>query len=205
MVVFAPIDLVVTLATGAATDVAEKSDVLSKIVWTGGTALGVAGTALSLVFFAGVIDRIVAVDQKGEDDLPIRASPPTTSPRCAWSLAAVLTAVFTDRRPDPLPRARASSCMVLFCVVGPIVVIEGAERLAAAFERSAALVGPHFFLALVTVIDPAHVRRGGLHVVAGALRAGTSASLRASACGCRRRRWSSAALVGVLEVTWRTR
>ena len=40
VLVFAPIDLVVTLATGVATDVAENSDVLSALLWTSGTAAG---------------------------------------------------------------------------------------------------------------------------------------------------------------------
>ena len=67
VLVFAPIDLVVTLATGMATKYAEQSDVLSVLLWTSGTALGVAGTTLSLIFFAGVLDRIVGVDQRGQE------------------------------------------------------------------------------------------------------------------------------------------
>ena len=54
VLVFAPIDLVVTLATSLATAYAEQSDVLSVVLWTSGTALSIAGTMLSLVFFAGV-------------------------------------------------------------------------------------------------------------------------------------------------------
>ena len=80
VLVFAPIDFIVTLATVAATDYAERSDVLSVFLWTSGTALGVAGTVLSLVFFAGVIDRIVAIDQKGEEDLPSARPPGSPDP-----------------------------------------------------------------------------------------------------------------------------
>jgi len=43
--------------------------------------------------------------------------------------------------------------MVLFCVVGPIVVIEGASAWRSLW-RSAALVRPHFFLALVVIVLP---------------------------------------------------
>jgi hypothetical protein len=151
VVVFAPIDLVVTLATKAATDVAEKSDVFSKVVWSGGAALGVAGTALSLVFFAGVIDRIVAVDQKGEDDLPIRAvlrDLPTLRLIVAGVLATAITIVGLVLFLVP-----GLVLMVLFCVVGPVVVIEGAGAWRSLW-RSAALVGPHFFLALVVIVLP---------------------------------------------------
>ncbi len=48
VLVFAPIDLVVSLATMAATDYVEQSDVLSVLLRTSGTALSVAGTVLSL-------------------------------------------------------------------------------------------------------------------------------------------------------------
>ena len=53
---------------------------LSTFLWTSGTALSVAGSTLSLVFFAGVLDRIVARDQKGEEDLPCGTSSATCRP-----------------------------------------------------------------------------------------------------------------------------
>jgi hypothetical protein len=152
VVVFAPIDLVVTLATRAATDMAERSDVLGTVIWTGGTALGVAGTALSLVFFAGVMDRIVAVDQKGEDDVPIRTvlhELPTVRLIAAMVLTTVIiVAGFV------LFLLPGLVLMVLFCVVGPIIVIEGASAWRS-LRRSAVLVAPHFLLALVVIVLPA--------------------------------------------------
>ena len=157
VVVFAPIDLVVTLATRTATAFAEKSDVLSTVIWTGGTALGVAGTALSLVFFAGIIDRIVAVDQKGEEDLPIRAvlrDLPTLRLIVATLLAALITLVGLALFLVP-----GLILMVLFGVVGPIVVIEGASAWRS-LRRSAALVAPHFFLAFVVVVVPVSAEEG---------------------------------------------
>ena len=105
VLVFAPIDLVVTLATMAATDYAEQSDVLSVFLWTSGTALGVAGTVLSLVFFAGVIDRIVAVDQKGEEDLPL-GDVLRGLPTLRLILASILTAALTVVGPAAVPAAR---------------------------------------------------------------------------------------------------
>ena len=157
LVVFAPIDLVVTLATRTATAFAEKSDLLSTVIWTGGTALGVAGTALSLVFFAGIIDRIVAVDQKGEEDLPIRAvlrGLPTLRLIAATLLAALITAVGLALFLVP-----GLILMVLFSVVGPIVVIEGACAWRS-LRRSAGLVAPHFFLAFVVVVVPVSAEEG---------------------------------------------
>ena len=97
VLVFAPIDLVVTLGTTLARDFAESSDVLSVFMRTSGTALSVAGTTLSLVFFSGVVDRIVAVDQKGEEGIPLGeilrgcrpggSSPRASSPRRSSSSA----------------------------------------------------------------------------------------------------------------------
>ena len=108
VLVFAPIDLVVTLATGMATKFAEQSDVLSVLLWTSGTALGVAGTTLSLIFFAGVMDRIVAVDQQGEEDIPIGEilrGLPTMRLILASALAAALTVIGLAAVPDPGLRA----------------------------------------------------------------------------------------------------
>ncbi len=42
----------------------------STVVWVTSTAVGVAGTTLSLILLADVIYRIVAVEQHGYDDAP---------------------------------------------------------------------------------------------------------------------------------------
>jgi hypothetical protein len=151
LVVFAPIDLVVTLATEAAKDVAEKADVLSTVVWLSGTAIGVAGTTLSLILFAGVIDRIVAVDQLDEDDAPLRdilRGVPTLRLVLAGVLATALIIAGLILLLVP-----GFILMVLFCVVGPLVVIEDL-RVWASMRRSARLVWPHFFLATIVVLVP---------------------------------------------------
>ncbi|MCX6362815.1 MAG: hypothetical protein NTW58_01320 [Actinobacteria bacterium] len=151
LVVFAPIDLVVTLATEAAKHVAEKADVLSVVVSLSSSAVGVAGTTLSLVLFAGVIDRIVAVDQRGANDLPLRdilRGLPTTRLVLAGTLATalILAGLLLFLVPGFI-------LMVLFSVVGPLVVI---ERLGvwASLRRSAQLVWPHFLLAFIVVLIP---------------------------------------------------
>lgn len=151
VLVFAPIDLVVTLATDLASDVAERSDVLSLLLWTSGTALSVAGTMLSLVFFAGVIDRFVAVDQKGEEDLPLREilrRLPTLRLIGASLLSAALTVAGLLLFLVP-----GFACMVLLAVVGPVIAIEDLSVLRG-LRRSATLTWRHSLLVIVTVLIP---------------------------------------------------
>jgi hypothetical protein len=152
VLVFAPIDLVVTLGTTLAADFAEASDVLSMFLWTSGTALSVAGTMLSLVFFAGLVDRFVAVDQKGEEDLPlgdILRGLPTL--RLLW--ASVVTAALTVLGLF-LFLLPGFALMVLFAVVGPVIVIEDL-RVRSALRRSAGLTWRHSLLVIVVVLIPA--------------------------------------------------
>jgi hypothetical protein len=152
ILVFAPVDLLVTIGTSTAKTFAERSDALSMLLWTSGTALSIAGTMLSLVFFAGVIDRIVAVDQKGEEDLPLGATLrglPTGRLVAASFLTAGLTVAGLILFLVP-----GFVCMVLFAVVGPVIVIEDL-RVRQALRRSAALTRTHAFLVIVTVMIPA--------------------------------------------------
>jgi hypothetical protein len=151
VLVFAPIDLVVTVGTTLAVNFAERSDVLSMFLWTSGTALSVAGTTLSLVFFSGVVDRIVAEDQKGEEDLPIREMLrrlPTLRLIAASLLAAAFTVVGLLFLLVP-----GFVCMVLFAIVGPVLVIEDLG-VWAALKRSASLTKSHALLVIVTVLIP---------------------------------------------------
>ena len=151
LAVFAPIDLVVTLATEAAKDAAEKADALHVVVWLGSTSVSVAGTTLSLILFAGVIDRIVAVDQQGDDDAPlltILRGLPTMRLILAGTLATALILAGLILLLVP-----GFMLMVLFCIVGPIVVIED-QRVWASLRRSARLVWPHFWLTTVVVLVP---------------------------------------------------
>ncbi len=151
VLVFAPIDLVVTLATAAARDVAENADVFSRVLWTSETAVSVAGTMLSLVLFAGVIDRIVAADQYGERHLSIRE---TLRRLPTWRLllaglastALVVVGLLAFLVPGLV-------LVVLFAVVGPVIVIED-RRVWPSLKRSASLVWPHVPLVIVTVLIP---------------------------------------------------
>jgi hypothetical protein len=151
VLVFAPIDLVVTVGTTLAVNFAERSDVLSVFLWTSGTALSVAGTTLSLVFFSGVLDRIVAQDQKGEEDIPLRDIL-RRLPTLRLVLASVLAAVFTVIGLILL-LVPGFLCMILFAVVGPVIVIEDL-RVWQGLKRSASLTRSHALLVIVTVLIP---------------------------------------------------
>jgi hypothetical protein len=151
VLVFAPIDIIVTIGTTLAVEFAERSDILSIFLWTSGTALSVAGTTLSLVFFSGVVDRIVAVDQKGEDGLPLGETLrrlPTLRLVLASVLAAVVTVIGLILFLVP-----GFVCMILFAVVGPVIVIEdlGVWQ---GLKRSASLTRSHALLVIVTVLIP---------------------------------------------------
>jgi hypothetical protein len=151
VLVFAPIDLVVTVGTTLAVRFAEGSDVLSAFLWTSGTALSIAGTTLSLVFFSGVVDRIVAVDQKGEEGIPlgeILKRLPTVRLVLAAILSVALTVVGLLLLLIP-----GFVCMVLFAIVGPVIVIEdlGVWQ---GLRRSASLTKGHALLVIVTVLVP---------------------------------------------------
>ncbi len=151
VLVFAPIDLVVTIGTTLAVNFAQRSDVLSVLLWTSGTALSVAGTTLSLVFFSGVVDRIVAEDQKGEDDIPIREILGRL-PTLRLILASLLAAAFTIVG-LLLFLVPGFVCMVLFAIVGPVLVIEdlGVRE---SLKRSASLTRSHALLVIITVLIP---------------------------------------------------
>jgi hypothetical protein len=149
--VFAPIDLAVTLATLAGKEVAENADMLSIAVWLVSTAVSVAGTTLSLVFFSGIIDRIVAVDQHGHDDAPL-LDIVRNLPTARLILASLLTTVLIVAG-ILLLVIPGLILVVLFCVVGPLIVIEDL-RPWAGVRRSARLVWRHFLLATTVVLVP---------------------------------------------------
>lgn len=151
VLVFAPIDLLVTLGTTLAREFAESSDVLSVFMWTSGTALSVAGTTLSLVFFSGVVDRIVAVDQKGEEGIPL-GEILRRLPTLRLVLASILAAAFTVVG-LVLLLIPGFVAMILFAVVGPVIVIEdlGVWQ---GLKRSASLTSRHALLVIVTVLIP---------------------------------------------------
>ena len=152
VLVFAPIDLIVTLSASAARSVESNADALSVAVWLAGTGVNVAGTTLSLVFFAGIIDRLVALDQLGHEDIPL-FSTVRRLPIARLILASILTtaAIILGLLLLVVP---GFFLMVLLCLVGPLIVIEDLHVLAG-LRRSARLVWPHLLLATVVSLVPA--------------------------------------------------
>jgi hypothetical protein len=152
VLIFAPIDLIVTLSASAARSVEHNADVLSVTVWLAGTGVNVAGTTLSLVFFTGVIDRLVALDQLGHEDIPL-FSTIRRLPTARLILASILTtaAILLGLILLVVP---GYVLMVLLCIVGPVIVIEDL-RVLAGLRRSAQLVWPHLLLATVVSLVPA--------------------------------------------------
>jgi len=125
--------------------------VFSADVWVTGTAVGVAGTTLSLILFADVVYRIVAVDQHGHEDAPFRdilRRLPTPRLVLAGTLATalVLAGLLLLLVPGFI-------LTVLFSIVGPLIVNEDLP-VWASLRRSTRLVWPHFFLALTVVLIP---------------------------------------------------
>lgn len=151
VLVFAPIDLIVTLSELAAKEVAENADILSLTLYYTNAAISVAGTTLSTIFFAGIIDRIVAVDQYGHEDVRFRdvlRHLPAGRLALAALLASALILVGLVLLIVP-----GVILMVLFAIVGPLIVIERLH-VVASLRRSAQLVWPHFVLATVVVFVP---------------------------------------------------
>ena len=59
---FVPMDLLVTPATDAGRRATESAEVLAAVLAIAVSAASVSGTIIGLTFFAGILDRIVAVD-----------------------------------------------------------------------------------------------------------------------------------------------
>lgn len=108
-------------------------------------------SALGTVFYAGLIDRVVAADQKGHPEYSIRevlATLPYKRLIGADVLLVVMTTVglFFLIVPGVL-------AFTLFCLVGPLIVSEEIS-VVTAFRRSAALVRRHFWMTLMLVSIP---------------------------------------------------
>jgi len=157
LAVFAPLDLVVTVATEAVKSVAERHDLLGSLVVASGTSIGVAGTTLSLIFFTGVIERIVATDQLG--DAPVSLGEILRGlPTGRLVLAAIVTTVLVVIGLVLLV-VPGIVLWVLFAIVGPVIVIEDRPAISSLW-RSARLVWPHFLLVFVVILLPAWGEEG---------------------------------------------
>jgi hypothetical protein len=115
-----------------------------------GTLTGLL-SALGNVFYAGLIDRVVASDQRGHPEYTIREVLQTL-PYRRLILADVVLVVVTSVGLVLLviPGVLA---FTFFCLVGPLIVSEELG-VRAAFRRSAALVRKHFWISLTLVSIP---------------------------------------------------
>ena len=108
-------------------------------------------SALGGVFYAGLIDRVVAADQRGHPEYSIREVLETLPYKRligADILLVVMTTVglFLLIVPGVL-------AFTFFCLVGPLIVSEEIG-VRAAFRRCAALVRKHFWMTLMLVSIP---------------------------------------------------
>ncbi len=108
-------------------------------------------SALGSVFYAGLIDRVVAADQRGHPEYSIREVLETLPYKRLIGADIVLVVVTTvGLLLFVVPGVLA---FTFFCLVGPLIVSEEIG-VRAAFRRSAALVRKHFWMTLMLVSIP---------------------------------------------------
>lgn len=151
--IMVPVDLVVSLLEQAAR--LPQGD--SAEAWGARGAAAAANAlaaTLGTTFFAGMLDRVVAVDQHGHDDAPL-LQVLRTVPVVRLILAdlaaggLIMLGVFAFVVPGVV-------LSVFLGVVGPVLVIEdlGVRQ---ALRRSVQLVRPHFLLTFLLVPVPAGI------------------------------------------------
>ena len=119
-------------------------------------------SALGNVFYAGLIDRVVASDQRGHPEYTIEEVLRTLPYRRLIVADLVLVAVTSvGLALFVVPGVLA---FTFFCLVGPLIVSEELG-VRAAFRRSAALVRRHFWIALTLVSIPLAVEHELIEVI----------------------------------------
>jgi hypothetical protein len=108
-------------------------------------------SALALVFYAGLLDRLVGAHLFGEEDPSVR-NVLKTLPYRKLIVADILliSATLVGLLLFILP---GLMIFTLFCLVGPVINIEG-RNVRDGFRDSARLVRPHFWLTLCLVTIP---------------------------------------------------
>ena len=108
-------------------------------------------SALGGVFYAGLIDRVVAADQRGHPEYSIREVLETLPYKRLIGADILLVVITTvGLLLFVVPGVLA---FTFFCLVGPLIVSEEIG-VRAAFRRSAALVRKHFWMTLMLVSIP---------------------------------------------------
>ena len=151
LLILVPMDILVTTMTAVLRDIGEAADLVSLALASAVGAASLAGTVLGLTFFAGVLDRVVAVDQYGHPDASLlevlRKLPFGRLVLASFLTSAVILAGLV------LFVVPGVVLLVLFSVVGPLIVIEELS-VVRALLRSMRLVWPHMLLAFVVVTLP---------------------------------------------------
>jgi hypothetical protein len=115
-----------------------------------------------VVFYAGVLDKVVAEHHHGEPELTIRqvwAVLPLRRLAGADVLLVILTAVGFALGVVP-----GVIAFTLFALVGPVIVIED-HTVLLAFRRSSQLARHHFWTTLLLVTLPVGVEQAALHAI----------------------------------------
>jgi hypothetical protein len=108
-------------------------------------------SALGGVFYAGLIDRVVAADQHGRPEYSMREVIETLPYKRLIGADILLVVVTTIGL--LLLVVPGVLAFTFFCLVGPLIVSEEIG-IVAAFRRSAALVRKHFWMTLMLVSIP---------------------------------------------------
>lgn len=150
VVIMVPVDLVVSILQEAA----RLPEGGSAVAWgarVGAVAANAAAATLGTTFFAGMLDRVVAVDQHGREDARLwRVLRDLPVGRLILVDLAAVGLIVLGLVAFVLPGLVLA---VLLGVVGPVLVIEDL-RVWQALKRSVVLVLPHFLLVLLLVFVP---------------------------------------------------
>jgi hypothetical protein len=150
LAVLVPLAVLDTAAIFAADRSLDDLGYVPEWILTFGSMTGLL-MALGGVFYSGLIDRVVAADQRGQPEHTIGQvlrTLPYTRLIVADLLLVLATAIGLALFVVPGVLA-----FTLFCLVGPLIVSEELG-VRAAFRRSATLVRRHFGLTLVLVAIP---------------------------------------------------
>ena len=149
-VIVLPLDFVVSLLE----ELAKLPQGGSAIAWgtrVGAAAANTAVVVLGTTFFAGFLDRVVAADQHGDEDIPlVRVLRELPFRRLVLADLAAVGIISLGMLALLLPGLIAA---VLLGIVGPLIVIEDLG-VRAALRRSVQLVRPHLLMTFLLVLVP---------------------------------------------------
>jgi hypothetical protein len=126
------------------------------------SALAAAVGMIGVVFYAGLLDKLVGAHVHGHPDVPVRDIWRVV-PLGRLAVADVLLAIATLAG-LALGVIPGVLIFTLWSLVGPVITIED-RRVFSALRRSASLVRPFFWLTLVLVTLPIQLEQTVLHAI----------------------------------------